>query len=264
MRLLDVLAANQESARLAVLHRDARSEKTASTKEATPAEALDAFKKMLSGGISSVKSFFGKSPAQLAADTARKEIAKRLQVLQVTSKLNPGSAALKADPAYADLFEMAAPGPGGKSVLHQEVETLKNISQGLDATKKPGSSARAIAMMGLGAAAGAASLGRLQEMHRHSANLKLILDDPSIPASHKQRAENAFKILSNYAPSIANDPIFSKDFVRNLVRFDMIDHKIVSDLIQAEKNYLESRGRKAQFLGSMRDTAMGVLLGTGG
>jgi hypothetical protein len=264
VRLLDVLAANREAANLAAMNRDAKAEKTAAEKEAGIDDVMAYLRKGLEGAVTKVKGMFTPSVEQRAAKVVKDELAKRLQVLQVTSPLNPMATQLKADPHFADWFQ-AASTQAGKSQLHGEVETLKSIGQGLsDASKKPGTSVKALAIMGLAGAAGASALGRLQEMHRHEANLRLIMDDPSIPTSHKQRAENAFKILANYAPSIANDPIFSKDFVRNLVRFDMIDHKIVSDLIQAEKNYLESKGRKGQFLGSMRDTALGVLLGTGG
>ncbi len=44
------------------------------------------------------------------------------------------------------------------------------------------------------------------------------------------------------------DPLFSRDFTRMLVRREAIDHKVVADLISAEKSYKESKGQKGVFL----------------
>lgn len=260
MRLLDVLAANRELANAAGGFRDLR-EKKASTKEATPAQAWAHLKGLVGGAAKKVTGLFTPTAEELVARAAKQEMAQRLQVLQATS---PIGGAIPT-PATQPLFDYATKSlPGGRTQLGQEVEALKSIAQGMGDGKKPGATARTLAVMALGAGSAGTALGTFMEKHRHQANLELIIKDPSIPVSHKQKAENAFSILATYAPSIANDPIFSKDFVRNLVRFDMIDHKVVADLIQAEKNFLETKGKKAMFLGSMRDTALGVLLGSGG
>jgi len=121
-----------------------------------------------------------------------------------------------------------------------------------------------VALGVIGAAGAGTALSMGYDKYRHRANLEAIIKDPLIPTTHKVKAQDAYRILVTYAPTIANDPIFSKDFVRGLIRHDMVDHKIVSDLIQAEKNYNESKGKKSEFLRAMAGTTMGALIGLGG
>lgn len=145
-------------------------------------------------------------------------------------------------------------------------ERIEEARRILETIQKPQKSKvpMGLALSGL---AGLAAFPVLEDMRTksiHQKNLRGIVDDPMIPASHKLKAQDAFQILSTYSPSIAQDPIFSKDFVRSLIRYDSVDHKVVSDLIQAEKHFLESKGKKAEFLRSLGGTVFGTLLGMGG
>lgn len=278
MRLLDALAVSRAHAESAVKFRDAGTQKNAADKQADLAAAMAHMRGLLKNVGSKVTGFFSASASERAAEMAKKELVRRLEIAQLTSPISQKSmgsfinSQIEKNVPAAEAMEewgkvvsdyASTVLPGGRTKLQQEAELFKSIGQGLE-NKKPTTSMKTMAVMALGGGTAASILGNLAEKHRHEANLRLVMDDPNIPASHKVKAQNAFQILANYAPSIANDPIFSKDFVRNLVRFDMIDHKIVSDLILAEKNFLESKGKRSSFMGSMRDTAMGVLLGSGG
>ena len=79
-------------------------------------------------------------------------------------------------------------------------------------------------------------------------NLAAIEKDPMIPASLRPRAREVFGVLKRYAPSLAKDPTVSRDFARNLVRHDAIDHATVKDLIHAEKEVQDSVKGKAQLI----------------
>lgn len=117
------------------------------------------------------------------------------------------------------------------------------------------------AMLGL---AGAFGLGAtaMAELERHSAtkahreNMVSIMRDSNIPLSLKPRAKEMYEVLVRYAPSIAKDAVFSKDFTKNLIRHDAVDHKVVSDLISAEKAYQESKGRRGEFLQALGGIAL--------
>jgi len=76
------------------------------------------------------------------------------------------------------------------------------------------------------------------------ANLKDIMKDPEIPMSLRPRARDAYTLLARYAPTISKDKTFSRDFTKNLIRHEHIDHKIVTDLINAEKVFNESKQKK--------------------
>lgn len=117
------------------------------------------------------------------------------------------------------------------------------------------------AVLGLtGSVLAGMALERAWTSHVHAQNLSEIMKDPAIPQTHKVKAREAYKILATYAPSIAKDPIFSRDFTRNLIRHEAIDHKIISDLILAEKAFNESRSR-AEFLKAVAHSTAGALAG---
>lgn len=110
---------------------------------------------------------------------------------------------------------------------------------------------------GLGAvSAGMAMVDKHMVDAVHRDNLTQIQGDKNIPQNLRDRAREMYGVLVTYAPTIAKDPVFSKDFTKNLIRHDTVDHKVVADLISAEKAYKESKGRKAEFLAAIGDMAL--------
>lgn len=159
---------------------------------------------------------------------------------------------------------------GGEKVVETKIQQvieppaglkqMEQISKLRDALKDDGKLPMK-AMLGL---AGAFGLGatamsevdRLSTDKAHRDNMILIMRDSSIPLGLKPRAKEMYEILVRYAPSIAKDPVFSKDFTKNLIRHDAVDHKVVSDLVSAEKTYQESKGRRSEFLQGIGSLAL--------
>jgi hypothetical protein len=144
----------------------------------------------------------------------------------------------------------------GQDILRQMGNLKKDLEMKPALTMKK--------LLGIGGIAGA-SLGAdaLYEQWRYSKNLSEIEKDPMIPQGMRGRAKEIFKVLRRYAPSIAKDPTVSKDFSRNLVRHQAIDHAVVKDLIRSEKEYRDTKGKTSILMQGL-PTAVNILTGIGG
>lgn len=145
-------------------------------------------------------------------------------------------------------------------------EIVDNARRVLETTQKPSGSKvpMGLALGGIGVVAAMPALDDLRTKYIHDSNKRDIANDDLIPDTHKVKAQEAFQVLATYAPSIAANPIMSRDFSRMLIRYDNFDTKLVSDLISAEKTFQESKGKKAEFLRSLSGTVFGTMLGMGG
>lgn len=159
---------------------------------------------------------------------------------------------------------------GGQAVVEKRTEQsvqpppgMKHMSELLKLTDalKEDSKLPMRAMLGLAGAfglgaTGMAELDRITTEKAHKENFSTIMQDTNIPLSLKPRAKDMYQVLVRYAPSIAKDPVFSRDFTKNLIRHEAVDHKVVADLISAEKAYQESKGRRGEFLQAMGGLAL--------
>lgn len=148
--------------------------------------------------------------------------------------------------------------PGVKNEALQNIENLQRARQGLEKGDSKLPFKAVLGLIGADAAIGAGTLyvSKKLEDKAHKETMDTIAGDPQIPASLRGRAKEMYGILARYAPSIAKDPVFAKDFTKNLIRHDTVDHKVIQDLTSMEKTYREAKGRKAEFIDSIRTVTL--------
>lgn len=148
--------------------------------------------------------------------------------------------------------------PGVKNPLMQHVEDVQRIRKGLESgdSKVPYRAAMGLLVGQAAVGSGLMAIEKNRLDKAHDDNLALIAGDTQIPASLRNRAKDMYGILVRYAPSIARDSVFARDFTKNLIRHDTVDHKIIQDLTSMEKTYREAKGRKAEFLSAVGDMTL--------
>jgi len=245
VRLIDVLETKNLLAQRAALMRDYKSamsrlEKVAMEKTAGP--ALDKVMGLLT------RPFKSSPMEQLIASAKNRE----LGMLKSLIDLIPN------DPADIRAELGKAMQPGAKNPIMQRFEDLQRARQGLEKSDSKLPFKAVIGLIGADAAISGGLLFVDKKLldSKHKENLEMIAGDPQIPASLRNRAKEMYGILARYAPSVARDPVFSKDFTKNLIRHDTVDHKIIEDLTSIEKTYRESKGQKAQFINGIRDLTL--------
>lgn len=235
MNLAQLLLTHHANALAAADHRD-RTEKQAAI-EKTAAKMPGAAAKLFSNIGKKVTNAF--KPTQ--AERAQKLVGDSLS--QMMLGLNNA------------LASGAKPDPDRLKGVQTVTDLYKTLSE---ANKKsPGKAIAGFAgVLALGAGAEKAI-----DNWRHHENLVAIQKDKEIPASHRVRAVEVYNTLARYAPSIAKDPTFARDFTRLLIRHDAIDHKTVSDLINAEKMFHEAKGKRNEFLAGLASTGFKAMVG---
>ncbi len=201
---------------------------------------------------------------RVAKEGLDKIAAKTPKALGMISKLREG---IKARKLRAQLLETAGEARTmalGQVLKKGPVKTRQGWAQW---AKDVGDLERSLVAPGVDkkqlmfAAVGVGSIGfAAKDVHdrlKIRSNLAAIEKDPMIPAKLKPRAREVFKVLQRYAPSLAKDPTMSRDFTRNLIRHDVIDHNVVKDLAHTEKEVQETR-KKTELLQKGMSFAAGM------
>jgi hypothetical protein len=134
---------------------------------------------------------------------------------------------------------------------------LKEVSEIEKQMLSPGMNKAKLMLAGMGVAGVGLGAKEMYDRLRMRSNLAAIEKDPEIPAALRPRAKEVFKVLQRYAPSLAMDPTVSRDFTRNLIRHQAIDHAVVKDLVHAEKEVRETKS-KAELIQKGMSFASGV------
>jgi len=111
-----------------------------------------------------------------------------------------------------------------------------------------------------GALAVAHGITTLPGLYRRMQSKKNVLEDKDIPKAQKGQAKQYFEILDQYAPSMAENPLVAKSFVKNLLQYEQIDvgPKLVADLIKAQSEKQKSGLEALKPLQVATSTIMGA------
>lgn len=97
-----------------------------------------------------------------------------------------------------------------------------------------------------GLAAGGALLGaavhRRNLDRQYGAVLKYVMDDPELQneSDYSSRVPQAYKFLQRYAPTLAQDSVMARAFVRQILKgsgIDALNFRLANELAQAEQSY---------------------------
>ena len=237
---------------------------------------LAGFKDMALKLVELVKKPFQRAPSAAMEGGLRKDIDAHIQMLRTrfpNSNVPTPEYAKNVNSFYKDqgsttikdeIFKHL-PGPDGKVVEHlvetrhkevmtqpEGLDTLKALNEALKVREALSPKDSKLPMKLLVGLSGAFGIGvAMKDIHenaQHTENLQKIMTAPEIPIPLRPRAKEMFQVLKTYAPSIAKDPIFSKDFTKNLIRHDAVDQRVIGDLLSAEKAFHEAKGRRAEFM----------------
>lgn len=199
---------------------------------------------------------------RVAKEGLDKIAAKTPKALGMLGKLKEG---IKARKLRASLLESAGEaraislsrvlkkGPGRKGYA-QWAKDIADLERSLIA---PGIDKKKLMFAAVGVGTMGFAAKDLHDRLKIRSNLAAIEKDPMIPTNLRARAREVFKVLQRYAPSLAKDPTMSRDFTRNLIRHDAIDHNVVKDLAHTEKEVQETKS-KAQLIQKGMSFAAGM------
>ena len=107
-----------------------------------------------------------------------------------------------------------------------------------------------------GAAIGSQEISeKLEAAHKSKQSLESLMQDPELGKEDLDRASGLFNTLQEYAPSIAKDPLVSQAFVKGMLQYGHIDHKVVTDLMTSERIYRELKGKPFTALQAIKNVS---------
>ena len=169
-------------------------------------------------------------------------------------KLRAGLLEAAGDARTMSLGKVLQKGPGRKGGYAQWAQDIASIERTMAA---PGVDKKKLMFAAVGVGTLGVAANEVHDRLKIQSNLAAIEKDPMIPANLRPRAREVFKVLQRYAPSLAKDPTMSRDFTRNLIRHDAIDHNVVKDLAHTEKEVQET-SKKIELLQKGMSFAAGM------
>lgn len=123
-----------------------------------------------------------------------------------------------------------------------------------------------------GAVLAARAIRKNQIEHHYDEVLSYVMRDPDLQneADYSNRVPQAYKFLQRYAPTLAQDSVMSRAFVRQIIKgtgIDALNFRLANELAQAEQSYKQTGsalGDYADIEKMMRHPVARVFTGGGG